>query len=60
MLVCIYIDGEKIEDYISQGWEVTFIKYYHSLKIDGMCFLASRNELVDSQILSTKKFIELI
>jgi len=34
-----YVDGDQVAEYIDQGWEVTFLKYYCW---DRLCFLASK------------------
>lgn len=39
-LLMRYIDGDYINDYIEQGWEVAFRCYYYGTK-DRMCCIAS-------------------
>jgi hypothetical protein len=38
----MYIDGDYINDYIEQGWQVCFRGYYY---IDKMSCIASREDL---------------
>jgi hypothetical protein len=38
--VCVYIDGAQVEDYIAQGWQVSYIKQYFSKGHNRAMFLA--------------------